>query len=128
MAPEATLARTREPSDLRPWIIVVVGLGTLALVGLTLGIVWAFEDVTGTSGQQVAMPSRFAPPQLQSNPAGDLQRYQAEQQAELDGYAWADRDRGLVRVPITRAMEMIAGRGSAAYEPLDPPRTPDPRR
>jgi hypothetical protein len=33
-----------------------------------------------------------------------------------------------VRIPIERAMAMIAARGAAAYEPLDPLHIPDPRR
>jgi hypothetical protein len=128
MAPEVILHEAREPSDLRPRIIVAVGLGTLAFVGVTLGIIWLFEDLFGSGRQPNVAASQFPPPQLQSDPADDLQRYRAAQRTELEGYAWADRDRGLVRVPITRAMEMTAGRGSAAYEPLDPPHIPDPRR
>ena len=73
-------------------------------------------------------PAAFAPPRLQSDPAGELRDYQAAQRARLSGYAWADRERGLVRIPIERAMAMIAARGGGAYEPLDPPRIPDPRR
>ena len=76
----------------------------------------------------IAAPAAFAPPHLQSDPAGELRDYQTAQRARLSGYAWADRERGLVRIPIDRAMAMIATRGSGAYEPLDPPRTPDLRR
>ena len=128
MAPETELAERREPLDLRPWLVLGVGLGTLGLVGAVLGAVWLFESLAGFSAAAVTPPAAFAPPQLQSDPAGELRDYQAAQRARLSGYAWADRERGLVRIPIERAMAMIAARGGGAYEPLDPPRIPDPRR
>jgi hypothetical protein len=128
MARETMLEERREPLTLRPWLVVGVGLGTLGLVGATLGAVWLFESIAGIPGRGVAPPAAFAPPQLQSDPAGDLRDYLAAQRARLEGYAWADREKGLVRIPIERAMAMIAARGTAAYEPLDPPRVPDPRR
>jgi hypothetical protein len=128
MAHETELAERREPLDLRPRLVVGVGLGTLGLVGVVLGMVWLFESIAGFRSAAVTPPAAFAPPQMQSDPAGDLRDYQAAQRARLSGYAWADRERGLVRIPIERAMAMIAARGGDAYAPLDPPRTPDPRR
>jgi hypothetical protein len=128
MAPETELAERREPLDLRPRLVVGIGLGTLGLVGAVLGAVWLFEGLAGFKASAVVPPAGFAPPRLQSDPAGELREYQAAQRARLSGYAWADRERGLVRIPIERAMAMVAARGAGAYEPLDPPRIPDPRR
>ncbi len=129
MARETILTERREPPDLRPWLVVGVGLGTLGLVGAVLGVVWLFEAFGGSPlASAVVPPSAFTPPQLQSDPAGELRDYQAAQRARLSDYAWTDRERGLVRIPIERAMAIIAARGSGAYEPLDPPRIPDPRR
>jgi hypothetical protein len=127
MAREVVIEKRREPSDLRPWLVLGVGLGTLGLIGVTLGLVWLFEDVLGTTGR-FAPPATYAPPHLQSDPAGELRDYQAAQRARLEGYAWTDRDHGQVSIPIGRAMAMVAARGAAAYAPLDPPRIPDPRR
>ncbi len=31
--------------------------------------------------------------------------------AELEGYGWVDRDAGIARIPIERAMDVVAGRG-----------------
>jgi hypothetical protein len=33
----------------------------------------------------------------------------ADQRAVLDSYGWVDRDRGVVRIPIERAMEIVSG-------------------
>ena len=90
--------------------------------------VWLFESVVDFEPAAAVPPAAFAPPRLQSDPAGELRDYQAAQRARLSGYAWTDRERGMVRIPIERAMAMIAARGGGAYEPLDPSRIPDPRR
>jgi hypothetical protein len=128
MARETLLTERREPLDLRPWLVVGVGLGTIGLVGAVLCAVWLFEWATGVRSPTVPPPAAFAPPQLQSDPAVELREYQAAQHARLSGYGWADREKAIVRIPIERAMGMIAARGREAYEPLDPPRIPDPRR
>jgi hypothetical protein len=36
-------------------------------------------------------------------------RLRAEQEAKLAGYGWVDRDRGVVHIPIDRAMQLVAG-------------------
>ena len=128
MAHETSLAERREPSGLRPWLVAGVGLGTLGLMVAVLGAVWLFQRFGGSPTPAAFHPAEFPPPRLQSDPVGELRDYQAAQQARLTGYAWADRERGLVHIPVARAMAMIAARGSGAYDPLDPPRIPDPRR
>jgi hypothetical protein len=35
-----------------------------------------------------------------------------EQRAVLESYGWVDRARGIVRIPITRAMEIVAAEGT----------------
>jgi hypothetical protein len=37
--------------------------------------------------------------------------------AELNGYAWADRDRGLVRIPIARAKQLWLERQAGLSQP-----------
>ena len=49
-----------------------------------------------------------------------LRRVLSEQRARLSGYAWADRDKTLVRIPIERAMQLIVRKGAQAYDPLAP--------
>jgi len=38
-----------------------------------------------------------------------LHRWRAEHNAKLNGYGWIDREKGIVHVPIERAMDAIAG-------------------
>ena len=43
-------------------------------------------------------------PMLQPDPVKDMQVMRAEQEAKLTSYGWVDKDKGLVHVPIDRAM------------------------
>ena len=52
-----------------------------------------------------------AGPQLQVNPRQDWLRFRAEQEHSLESYSWEDRDAGIVRVPIERAMELLLQKG-----------------
>ena len=99
-------------------LLVRAGIAAFLLVSLlALLLFFHFEAGDPRAGFRPAQP--FPPPRLQTDPAGDLRDWQAKQEAELEGYAWVDRQHGLVRVPVARAMQIIAGRGDAAYAPLD---------
>ena len=37
----------------------------------------------------------------------ELSGYLADQATELHGYAWIDREKGVVKIPIERAMELL---------------------
>lgn len=110
------LKEIRRPEDLNLRWILGVGLGTGGFVVASLAATWLFYREAADPGR-FRPPSRFSEPRLQSDPAGDLRDFRARQAKELEGYAWADRERGLVSVPVARAMEVVAGRGAAAYDP-----------
>ena len=61
---------------------------------------------------------RAAPsgPLLQAAPAAELERRRAEEGATLATYGWIDREQGLVRIPIERAMELALERGFPVSE------------
>jgi hypothetical protein len=48
---------------------------------------------------------------LQANPAADLAAERRREENMLEGYAWVDREQGIARIPVQRAMEIVA-RGS----------------
>jgi len=50
-------------------------------------------------------------PQLQVNPAMDFERFRAAEDAQLNSYGWVDKKAGVIRIPIERAMDLIAKRG-----------------
>ncbi len=53
-------------------------------------------------------------PRLQTAPLKDLQDLRARDAAALQSYAWVARDAGVVRIPIARAIEILAERGLPA--------------
>lgn len=53
----------------------------------------------------------FPYPRLQVNEYGELDNYKKAQMEMLDSYSWINKDAGTVRIPIERAMEIIAERG-----------------
>lgn len=43
-----------------------------------------------------------------TRPSEDLQRLRAQQQEQLGSYGWVDQNAGTVRLPVERAMELVA--------------------
>ena len=50
-------------------------------------------------------------PRLQVAPRQDLQAFREQEEAVLNGYTWADRRAGTVRIPIAEAMKLTVQRG-----------------
>jgi len=50
-------------------------------------------------------------PRLQADPVADLRKQRVEEDAVLDDYGWVDRPRGVIRLPIERAMALLLRRG-----------------
>lgn len=50
-------------------------------------------------------------PRLQRYPARDMRELRAAQEQIANQYAWIDPDKGIVRIPVDRAMDLIAQRG-----------------
>lgn len=60
-----------------------------------------------------ALPGVATPaaPQLETLPGQSLQQQRAHEDEVLGTYAWADKKRGVVRIPIDRAMQLLLQRG-----------------
>ena len=50
-------------------------------------------------------------PRLQTNPRDDLRGLRAREDQALTSYDWVDRNAGVVRIPIDRAMRLVVERG-----------------
>jgi hypothetical protein len=105
----------------RVLLFVATFLGIVVVLFGGLGLY--YRAVVGRE-RTVTTPRAFPAPQLQPNPSADYANFHAAQERQLVGFAWADRDRGLVHIPIERAMGLIAGRGLRGYDPLEA--TPSP--
>jgi hypothetical protein len=62
-------------------------------------------------------PVIFGSPPLQTNPVEDLARFREEQEAKLHSYGWVNRRQGIIRIPIERAMALMAERGLPTRAP-----------
>jgi hypothetical protein len=67
--------------------------------------------------------ARFPQPRLQSNAAADLEKLRGAEDETLATYGWVDRNAGIARMPIDRAMQMVAERGVPVW-PAPPPQPP----
>ncbi len=63
-----------------------------------------------------ARETRVLPPEprLQVDEPATWAREKARQQAMISGYEWVDANAGVVRIPVERAMEILAERGLPA--------------
>jgi hypothetical protein len=53
-------------------------------------------------------------PRLQTDPPADMQRLLEEENRTLTTYGWVNKDAGIVRIPIDRAMALVVERGLPA--------------
>ena len=95
-------------------VALVVGVVlTLTLVGGMIALL-AQHPPSSMRASPTGTPSVVPPPPLlQAQPWEDLRRYREEQSRILSNYAWIDRNAGVVRIPIERAMELVIERGPA---------------
>jgi hypothetical protein len=70
---------------------------------------------------QMARPQLPPEPRLQTEPREDLKALRREEDAILSSYAWVDRNAGVVRIPIDRAMQLVLERGLLSAQAAAPP-------
>lgn len=86
---------TTQPGNRSVWPMFIAGL-------LMIGLFWGATELirswvaTGSNTEAEAAVIRTK----------NLQELQASNQKELEGYSWADKEKGTVRIPIQRAMEL----------------------
>lgn len=92
-------------------VIVAVIAVFLMMWGL-FGYYRAGEVRRGEAISPPADVSQIPPePRLQVHGAKDLKTFEAEEDGVLRSYGWVDRQAGVVRIPIDRAMKLLAERG-----------------
>ncbi|MBO0751669.1 MAG: hypothetical protein J2P53_06145 [Bradyrhizobiaceae bacterium] len=120
MAHDADAEVRLEPAGVPPRPVLWTAFASIALV---LGAIWGLKAVYDwrVADRTLPAPEQFPSPRVQTHQAEQLQDLLAAQRRHLSGYAWADAGKTLVRIPIERAMEIIAQRGADAYAPLVTP-------
>lgn len=110
----------RESPAVSAPIVLGIALGFTAVAGLIafgLHVLYAWKVDPAKVDQPVA---DFPIPQVQPNPTEDYLGFRRRQNLQLAGTAWVDREKGIVHIPIARAMALVAARGAAGYDPPDP--------
>jgi hypothetical protein len=107
------------------WLVVVM-VGVYAAVWLIFGAFDRREASGSVRDFPLAVDRNELPPQprLQIEPRQELRDLQQRDEALLNSYGWADREAGLVRIPIAEAMRLTVERGlpvRAASPVSEPP-------
>jgi len=120
--PHASAGHERRDVNFRPIVGAAIGLFVSIAVAFVL-VAWVFHylgaraarssptanPLTSTFGRQ--LPPE---PRLQTAPIEELRQLHAAEDAVLGTYGWTDKQAGTVRIPIARAMELLAQRGLPA--------------
>lgn len=113
-----------EQSDAHPRPVAVFEVGLLAWIvisaALMAGLFYYFtarEARRDVGGSPLAETRTAAPgPRLQTTPSGDLDMMRASDEERLNRYDWISEAQGVVRIPIERAMDIVAARGLPTRE------------
>lgn len=102
----------------RPIVAAAAGLA-FVVIFILLGM-WEYVNHLATLEARLSPPanplaveSRQLPPhpRLQTAPIDDLRRLHESEKETLTTYGWTDAEKGIVRIPIERAMDLLAARG-----------------
>jgi hypothetical protein len=121
---DATMDRQvgHELSDLRPGYIALFGivLTTIIVAAAVITSLLIYFKAAEQSSHKTPVP-RLArereptpEPRLQVDPHNELRQMRAAEEAALNSYGWVDKDSDRVRIPIERAMEILAKKGLPA--------------
>ncbi|SRR5579883_1737873 len=106
----------------RPVLLTVIGFFVFVALCL-VGLFYYFRADVGP--RPFLEPRTFPAPRLQTSALTDLQTLLKQQREKLTAYVWVDKAQGIVRIPISRAMEIIAAKGEDGLAPLNPPPAPE---
>jgi hypothetical protein len=100
------------------WILaIMVGVAFLVKPLYDLLVVRGIETQTPAAYVADTDPEALRPPapRLQARPEVDLAEFRAQEDAILGSYAWVEKDRGVVRIPVEEAMRLVVERGMPTF-------------
>lgn len=105
-----------ERSDARVGPLALSAVALFALVALAMfGMAKLFRalDRSEPAPRHPMAAERQVPPapRLQTDPAGERLELEERDRARLETYGWVDREQGVVRIPLERAMDLVAEEG-----------------
>lgn len=120
-----------EVVDVNEWAVGKFGIALvlicIGILALLFGIFHFFLQQSGGPlpsrvEQGVEMDARELPPQPRLQPSDilDMEQMRAAENQILNSYGWVDQGSGTVRIPIDRAMDILAQRGLPARQSNGP--------
>ena len=110
-----------ERSDVDAWAIgkfaIALVLICVASLGMLLMLFHYLIEREGppppkaSSGLNRDAARQPAAPQLEETPIVDLARERAAEDQILNSYGWIDKQQGIVRIPIDKAIDLLAQKG-----------------
>jgi hypothetical protein len=113
---------SHETRDINVFQVSAFGIGLLLSCIVTVFAMWVMfrflyhrEDEKNASNPAAAMmsqrPALPPEPRLQAEPKIELKDLRADEDAILSSYGWIDPDKGIVRIPIDQAIDIVAQKG-----------------
>jgi hypothetical protein len=125
--PKSSPGYEQSDATLRPLLLFFGGLAVLCAL-VFVGMVAMFnvfqrsfaeaERAQAPAPPPLATARQVPPePRLQYAEPADLAKFRSEQANRFDSYGWVDRNKGVVHIPVSRALSIIGQRGLAVRAP-----------
>ena len=121
MSTDDSVARGHETSDAHFKSVLLTGIVLLMLMVLGLLLSWGvygfFRQQTaapGTHAETMTQPdlTKLPPgPTLEADPHAALVALRRSEDSILASYGWVNKDSGIVRIPVERAMTLLVEKG-----------------
>lgn len=113
---------SHERRDINVFQVTAFGIGLLLSCVVVVFAMWAMFDFfysredaknkTNPSALQMSEQAKLPPePRLQAEPKVELKDLKADEEAILTSYGWVDPNKGIVRIPIDQAIDIVAQKG-----------------
>src|SRR5579862_4536615 len=112
-----------EPGDVNAIFLTRFGIGMAFLIVVFLFMLWGLFEffvrreavLSLPAASTTVSPQKLPPePRLQPQPARDMRDMRTAEDQAMRQYGWVDQDKGIVRIPVDRAMDIIAQKGLPA--------------
>lgn len=113
---------SHERRDINVFQVSAFGIGLLLGCIVTVFIIWGLFDFlySREDAKNAANPAALMmkykqtlppEPRLQAQPKVELKDLRADEDAILNSYGWVNPDKGVVRIPIDQAIDIVAQKG-----------------
>jgi protein SCO1/2 len=111
-----------ETADIDARRVMLAGGMIVVAILVAVAVGWGIIEMSGGTQAAVHGPPRTLRPQPEARPLVDIAAYRAGEQRKLTTYEWIDRGAGVVRIPVERAMEILAARSQPKAAGLSQPK------